>query len=302
MTEASAAESSDAEAAKARAGRAIVATYLSALLVACVVGFLARAQHPLLMFALADVAATVVVFIWSSIYRNSSFYDPYWSIAPMVLVVSLALHAELTQAGAPNLLRLALVSLLVWWWGARLTYNWWRGFAGLHHEDWRYVDLRAKTGRLYPLVDLLGIHMFPTLQVFAGCVPLFLVARASTPWSWLDGLATLVTASAIWIEARSDKELHLFRKQRTAGQILNTGLWARTRHPNYLGEIGFWWGLFLFGLASDFRFQLAWLGAPMITLMFVLVSVPMLDKRSLARRPEYAEHMRRAPAIFPRLW
>jgi steroid 5-alpha reductase family enzyme len=282
--------------AKARAARAISAAYLSALLVACLTGFWTRHEHPLVMVACADVAATVVVFVWSCLYRNSSFYDPYWSVAPIVIVLTLAVRAE-----TANVIRVAVVGLLVGWWGARLTYNWWRGFAGLHHEDWRYVDLRAKTGRFYPVVDLLGIHLFPTAQVFAGCIPLYVVMQASSAWSWLDTVASVVTALAIYIEARADKELHTFRKQRVAGQMLNTGLWARSRHPNYLGEIGFWWGLFLFGLASDPRFYGAWLGAPLITLMFVFISVPMIDKRSLARRPEYADHMACTPAIFPRL-
>lgn len=49
------------------------------------------------------------------------------------------------QLGEANPQRLALVGSLVFWWGWRLTYSWARGWAGLHHEDFRYRDLRAKT-------------------------------------------------------------------------------------------------------------------------------------------------------------
>jgi steroid 5-alpha reductase family enzyme len=77
-------------------------------------------------------------------------------------------------------------------------------------------------------------------------------------------------------------------------------LWARCRHPNYLGEISFWWGLYLFGLAGD-RHAWAWtlVGPLWITIMFATISIPLIDRRSLARRPGYAEHIRRIPALLP---
>jgi steroid 5-alpha reductase family enzyme len=66
--------------------------------------------------------------------------------------------------------------------------------------------------------------------------------------------------------------------------------------------MGFWWGMALLGLAADPGFTWAIAGAAGITLMFVFVSVPLLDRRSMERRPAYAEHMRRVPALFPRPW
>ena len=52
-----------------------------------------------------------------------------------------------------------------------LTFNWIRGWKGLEQEDWRYVDLKKRTGKFYELVNFSGIHMFPTLIVFACCLP-----------------------------------------------------------------------------------------------------------------------------------
>ena len=94
--------------------------------------------------AIADVAATIVVFAFSVVFNNSSFYDPYWSVAPMVIVASLAACSPGHSAGGA---RNAVVVLLVFAWGLRLTYNWARGWSGLAHEDWRYVDLRRQFGR-----------------------------------------------------------------------------------------------------------------------------------------------------------
>ncbi len=80
---------------------------------------------------------------------------------------------------------------------------------------------------------------------------------------------------------------------------MDRGVWAYCRHPNYLGEILFWWGVFLFGLAADGDSWWRGVGALWMTVMFVTISIPMIDKRSLARRPRYAEHMKRVPALIP---
>ena len=59
--------------------------YLVALMVAFfIVRFLGN-QHPLANTLIADIAATIVVFIFGRIFRNASFYDPYWSLAPIVI-------------------------------------------------------------------------------------------------------------------------------------------------------------------------------------------------------------------------
>jgi steroid 5-alpha reductase family enzyme len=102
------------------------------------------------------------------------------------------------------------------------------------------------------------------------------------------------------IEATADAQLHRFCQARKPGEIMSRGLWAYSRHPNYFGEISFWWGLWLFGLAADPGSALWTLAGPAaITALFVFVSVPLIDKRSLARRPGYAEHSKRISAIVP---
>src|SRR5579859_2540984 len=88
--------------------------------------------------AVADVAATIAVFAFSVAFDSSSFYDPYWSVAPMVIAPALACEAA---AGVP-VARKAAVLVLVLFWGARLTFNWARGWQGLAHEDWRYAKHR----------------------------------------------------------------------------------------------------------------------------------------------------------------
>ena len=200
-------------------------------------------------------------------------------------------------SGARRVLALSLVTI----WAVRLTYNWLRRWEGLAHEDWRYADLRKKASRRYWLVDLTGIHLFPTIQVFLGCLALYPALSVGTgPVGVLDGIAGVVTSGAVWIEASADKQLHRFLcGEKKAGEILNKGLWAYSRHPNYFGEILFWWGVYLMGLAADPSYGWTIIGPLSITLMFHFISIPMIDKRSLDRRPCYEEHMQKVPACIP---
>lgn len=249
---------------------------------------------------MADVVGTLVIFGFSVALNNSSMYDPYWSVAPIAIALYL-----LWQPDAPDgsIARKLIVTGLVILWGARLTYNFFRGWPGLAHEDWRYVDLRRKTGKAYWLVSLTGIHMFPTLLVYLGCLTLFpTLSDANSTFNVMDVVALILTASAIWLETTADKQLHNFVKSKpTPGTILKTGLWSRSRHPNYLGEMLFWWGLFLFAIAArpDQWWTVA--GALSITLLFNFISVPMIDERSLVRRQGYAEHMQDVPKLVPKL-
>ena len=277
----------------------VAAAYLVAGAAALIVARTAAGLRLWVVVALADAAATLAVFAFSRALNNSSVYDPYWSVAPMVIAPALALSP--LSAAAP-VLRRALVVALVLAWGARLTYNWARGWEGLHQEDWRYVDLRRTTGRAYWLVSLVGLHLMPTLSVYLGCLALLpALAAGGRPLGLLDAAAALVAASALAIETVADEQLRSFRRARpAAGETLDTGLWALCRHPNYLGEIGFWWGLFLFALAAAPGAWWTVIGPLWITALFVFVSVPLMDRRALLRRPAYAAHMARLPALLPR--
>ena len=278
---------------------AVVTTYLVALVVASVVVWWGRDWHPLWRVGVADVAATLVVFAFSQRHANHSMYDAYWSVAPMVIAPYLAFSVGGSEAVG---LRHGIVLGLVMAWGARLTFNWWRQWKGLAHEDWRYVDLRAQHGQRFWLVSLAGIHLLPTMLVYAGCLSLYVsLGVGSRPFGVLDVLGAAVTAIGIWFEATADRQLHEFvRRGPRPGEILDTGLWARCRHPNYFGEITFWWGLSILGLAADPTQWWIVAGPLAITLLFVFISLPMIEKRHAKRRIGWAEHAARIPLLLPR--
>ncbi|HUT79185.1 MAG TPA: DUF1295 domain-containing protein [Polyangia bacterium] len=277
----------------------VTIAYLVAGIAALITGITLGGEHPIAVAAGADFAATLVVFAFSVAFTNSSFYDPYWSVAP----VPIALYwAWMPGAEAAPLERQLLVIVLVSLWAIRLTANWARGWSGLNHEDWRYIDIRAKTGKLYWGASFLGIHLMPTVMVFLGCVPLYwAVATGGQSLGWLDAVAAAVTALGIAFEFFADNQLRRFRRSGPAPEaILETGLWRYSRHPNYLGEILFWWGLALFSCAAAGFEPWAWLGALAITVMFYTASLPLIEKRMLERRPGHAERQRRVSMLLPR--
>ncbi|WP_430784078.1 DUF1295 domain-containing protein [Actinoplanes sp. G11-F43] len=276
----------------------VTLAYVAAALIALVSVVTMAGRHPLLLTLLADVAATLLIFAASMAAANASLYDPFWSVAPAVIVLVWAL--ALGAGGA----RPVLVLLLVLAWSIRLTANWARSWQGLHHEDWRYEQLRAERpgGAPWWLVNLVGIQLVPTLVVFGGLLAVWpAVTVPGRGLGVLDVLAVLVTVAAIVLETTADRQLHRFAADPgNRGRIIDEGLWRYSRHPNYLGEITFWWGMWLFGLAAAPSWWWTVIGPIGMVLLFVFVSVPMMDRRSLSRRPDYAVHMRRVPALLPR--
>jgi steroid 5-alpha reductase family enzyme len=259
--------------------------------------YLVELPQPWNAFA-ADVVATLVIFAFSRSYKNSSFYDPYWSVIPPLLAVYW--YCANASAGV-DATRAMLVIVLVWLWGIRLTANWATFWSGLDHEDWRYPIVRGRAGRFEFLADFFAIHFYPTVQVFLGCLPIYAVmTRGQAPLGWLDALAAIVTFGAIAIETIADLQLHAYIKTRKPGTFITTGLWGWSRHPNYFGEVSFWWGLMLFGLAAA-PDQWWWIvpGALSMTAMFLFASIPFMDNRSVERRPAYAEYMKKTSALVP---
>lgn len=258
----------------------------------------ALGQNPIWDMFWADIAATLAIFIFSRLYKNSSFYDAYWSVIPPLIALYWALEAT---ASGVEVTRAWLVIILVWLWGIRLTANWATFWPGLQHEDWRYGPIKDNAGKLDSLADFSAIHLFPTVIVFISCLPIYAaVAMDARPLNWLDYVAAAVTALAILIELVADIQLHRFLNHRKEGEIMKTGLWAYSRHPNYFGEWLFWAGLTLFGTAavpSSWWWTVP--GSIAMLVMFLAASIPMIDKRSLERRPEYGEHMKRVSGFIP---
>ena len=267
-------------------------TYVAAALFGVTV-FFACGQMPLYAALLiADAAATVLVYLVGLLFGNASAYDPYWSVQPPVIVTAFAVGI-----GRPSIWDVLLL-LAIWYWGIRLTANWAYTFGGLTHEDWRYRMLRQRTGKAFWLVSLLGIHMFPTLVVYACTLPAVYALFDGGAGNALTVLGVILSLFATTLQMISDIQMQSFRKSGRGG-FIRVGLWRYARHPNYLGEILMWWGIALASLSL--LPALMWplcLGAAVNTAMFLFISIPMADRRQ-AEKEGYALYFSETRNLIP---
>ncbi len=253
-------------------------------------------EDEVMVFLIADIVMTVVCFIFSILKKNSSVYDAYWSVIPFYFVL-LWIYVYYQQLEYYHWLTFLVVSLWSW----RLTLNWARSWSGFGHEDWRYINLAKQSGSFYPFVNFLGIHVFPTFMVFAGMWPLFFIFNNGIDSLPLFYIGIVCSLLGTILEYFADNQLARFRsKQKKVEELLDTGLWGRSRNPNYLGEILFWIGLFLVGLSYSAPL---YTGAGVIVMisLFVFISIPMKEERMIERRPSFEDYKKRVPMLIPGL-
>ena len=239
---------------------------------------------------IADVVATLVTFLFSLIFGNASVYDPYWSVQPPVILFAFAIGKNLDPLGI-------LLLIAVTFWGVRLTLNWAYTFGGLTHQDWRYTMLKEKTGAFYPIINLLGIHLVPTMVVYGCILPAVFAIVYDARVTPVSVAFILLSILAAIVQGIADYQMHKFRRSGKGG-FIRSGLWKNSRHPNYLGEIVMWWGI---ALASVYAMPDRWYliaGAVANTLLFIFVSIPMAEKRQ-SRKEGFAEYKSRTRVLLP---
>lgn len=255
---------------------------------------LSRAQGDVFFRVLiADVAATLFVFLVSLPLGNASVYDPYWSVAPLAIVpVSIASFGVWSFG---TILLLACVS----YWGIRLTANWVYTFHGYSHMDWRYVMLQEKTGAFYPLVSLFGIMLFPTVVVYLCLLPaLHYIQAGGVNLFTCVGFALCLSAATLQLVA--DVQLHRFQRQSgNRGAIIRSGVWRHARHPNYLGEILMWWGVYLVMLSVRPDLWPLGIGALTNTFMFLFISIPMAETRMAGYKEGFDRYVAETNRLLP---
>jgi len=248
----------------------------------------------LLATLIADIVCTIIIFIFSVIANNSSIYDPYWSLIPPFILI----------LWMKKLNRNSYVEYLIFavylFWSLRLTLNCLIAWKGLKHEDWRYQYFRNKTGKYYWLVSFLGIHFFPTLIVFLSMLPIYFGFRHEGRLIiQLYVFGVCLGIGSVIISLLSDIALYKHRNSDKAHTSIRTGLWKFSRHPNYLGELLFWFSNYLIGLSYNINNYFTIAGFIAMVLLFNLYSIPAMEKRLLQRKPDYQEIINTIPRLLP---
>ena len=257
--------------------------------------YLVSDLHLLFSFFIANISATVIVWIFGLVLKNSSVYDPYWSVAPIIIVLSwtIFLRSYFTITGI-----LLLSAIIIW--GIRLTLNWALRWGGLKHQDWRYSMLKRKSPKTWFLTNLAGINIMPTIIVYIALIPAYFTLSSKKEASFFTGFAFLICFVAIAIQAVSDIQMDSFKKRnKNRADHIDRGLWRYSRHPNYFGEVLFWWGIWLMQLSLEPGLWFTVAGPLLMTLLFIFVSIPMMEKYILGKIPSYNKYQKKVSALMP---
>ncbi|WP_067898341.1 DUF1295 domain-containing protein [Nocardia vaccinii] len=248
----------------------------------------------LLWSAIALAVLQGATFAVARRMRRYNVVDVVWGPGFVLVAVIAAL------LGDGPLARRVLMLVLVAVWGLRLGWYIQRRTAG-HGEDPRYARLLDQHGRsVWAVVS----RIFVTQGVVQWIVSLPVqVAAAAGPVhgaGWIALVAGVpVWAVGLFFEAVGDRQMARFRADPDRRGVMDRGLWAWTRHPNYFGDFCVWWGLWLIGAA-------AWPGvltvfAPLI-MSYLLIhgTGARLLEQAMRDRPGYREYQRRTAYFFPR--
>lgn len=230
-------------------------------------------------------------FIISRLARRNDVADVAWGVGFVVLAWTLYYNSPSVQ--------LSLAVILVTIWGIRLSIHIFMRNRK-KPEDSRYQKWRQEWGRWFVVRSYLQVFILQGLLLLVISTPLIFMAENGRDSVGLISFAgVIVWALGFIFEAISDYELRKFiRDPSHKGQIMQSGLWRYSRHPNYFGEVTQWWGIWLISYGSPW---FAWgiIGPVTITLLILKVSgVPMLEKKYEGNRG-FEEYKARTSKFFP---
>jgi steroid 5-alpha reductase family enzyme len=243
--------------------------------------------------------AVIVVFftaLWGLSVRlqNSSIADVGWG--PGILLIGLTYYV--TSGGYPLRAQLTLVLLAIW--GIRLAVH--LGIRNrLEGEDFRYVKWRDEYEDSWWWFSYGKVFLLQAVIAWVVSLPIYfsIVSLVPASLNLFDYLGVLVFLVGLVFEGVGDEQLRRFRAEReNKGQVLDTGLWRYSRHPNYFGEAMVWWGFGLIGLAAGGFPGL--LGPFILTYLLLYVSgVPLLEASLVTTKKGYITYVGRTPAFVP---
>jgi steroid 5-alpha reductase family enzyme len=248
-----------------------------------------------LTLGLVILGLMTLLWLVSLILKNASIVDIFWGTGFVVVAWA---SFFLTPDGF--LPRKQLLLLLVTLWGLRLSThillrNWGKP------EDFRYQAWRKQNGASWWWRSFFKVFFLQGVLMWVISTPLLAAQLRPLPdrLIWLDFLAVLVWLIGFFFEAVGDYQLTRFRANpANKGQVLQTGVWRYTRHPNYFGDATQWWAYFLIALAAGGWWTIF---SPIImtTLLLRVSGVALLEKSLAVEKPGYKEYIEKTSAFIP---
>jgi steroid 5-alpha reductase family enzyme len=250
-------------------------------------------------------------FLFGLITGDYSWTDRLWSTMPVVFAWIYALY------GGFNL-PLLVATILVTLWGARLTFNFARRGGYTTSEDYRWQIIHTRIGNpaLWQLFNLLFIALYQQILFIAFTFPLYLLAMHTPVGMSLSlWLASLVFLAFLGIETIADQQQYAFQQakygllpkragfaEQYAQGFRSSGLFARSRHPNYLGELGVWFSIYIFASLALGDFLNWSLVGPLALTMLFSISTIFTESITAKKYKAYQQYKKQASAIIFKFW
>jgi len=249
----------------------------------------------ILVNLLAVTAMMIVGWLVSLRQRNVTIVDALWGMGFVIITWITAV------AGDGYVVRAWLLALLVSLWGLRLgIYMVWRSHG--KGEDPRYGSWRRQYGDRFWIVSLFNVFLVQALFLWVISLATQFGQMARTPAS-LTGLDLI--GAVIWLigfvfETVGDWQLARFKADPSnSGKVMDRGLWAYTRHPNYFGEALIWWGIWLIVLSTPNSWWTI-VSPLLITITLLKITgIALTEKTILEKKAEYRDYMDRTNAFLP---
>ncbi len=236
----------------------------------------------------------VTMFIIAQIKKDNSIVDIGWGLGFVII----AFVSYFSTSGAHSF-REMIVLILVSIWGVRLFLHLLIRSIG-RGEDFRYVNFRKQWGKNATVIAFFRVFMMQGAFMLLLAYPIIFVNIAKT--TNFDVLATI--GVLIWLigfifQSVGDYQLERFKKRKKhKEEILKTGLWRYSRHPNYFGEATMWWGIFFIVLGVHNGWTSIFSAAFINLLLLKVSGVPFLDKR-YAENAEYQQYKKETNRFIP---
>ena len=254
----------------------------------------------LLLFLNLVLILMVMTALWRVAVRlgDVSFIDGVWPLGMLMLALATWPRAE----GDPT--RSILLVGLCGIWALRLAWHLLRRWRA-HGADGRYVAIlqaqERKKGWGFSRTALLMVFLPQGVLAWLTALPVQLGQVAAQPGvGWIGWIGAGLALIGIVFETVGDAQLTAFRNDPARkGQVLDTGLWRYTRHPNYFGDACVWWGLYL--IAAETGPGLWSIAGPLF-LTFTLTrwsGIGLTEKAIHKSRPGYADYVKRTSAFIP---
>jgi steroid 5-alpha reductase family enzyme len=250
---------------------------------------------------LVAVAAMVVTALVARRVGRVSVVDVTWGLAlTAAAVVCAAVGPAVADADA---WRAWLLVVMVGLWGCRLSWHIFRRSRG-HGEDPRYLRMlggELNDGHFGDAVR--KVFVIQGAAVWLVALPLQAAGVTDVRWPWLVWVGVVVWVVGTAVESVADSQLATYRSlpRDQRPEVLDTGLWHYTRHPNYFGDACVWWGIWLTGgLASGWLPALATFVAPFaMTYFLAFATGARLLEQHMMERPGYRAYAARTSMFVP---